>query len=143
MKVYFSILLATTIALSASAHPGKTDRQGGHKCYKDCAEWDLYYAEYHLHDKDGKAVKVARKKPVRARPEAAVVEEKSVIEEKPADSPAATTPAQTFTAAAVVAVENDTPSLLWILLVLFLLLLLVVRRNRRKASDAEQAVISS
>ena len=61
MKVLFAFLLAIFIALPASAHPGKTDRYGGHKCYKECAEWDLYYAEYHLHDKDGRPVKVARR----------------------------------------------------------------------------------
>lgn len=128
MKMYYAVLLAAVIALPASAHPGKTDRDGGHKCYKECAEWDLYYAEYHLHDKDGRPVKVARKRPARSRPAAAPVEE------KPSDRPAEATPSQPVAAAAAAAIEPDTPSLPWILLLLFLLLFFVVRRNRRRAS---------
>jgi hypothetical protein len=137
MNVYYVFLLATVIALPASAHPGKTDRYGGHKCYKECAEWDLYYAEYHLHDKDGKAVKVARKKPFRPMPAAAPIEEKAV---RSADGPAEAIPAQPVTVVAAAAVEPFIPSLPWILLMLFLLLLFVVRRNRKKASDAKQAL---
>lgn len=137
MKVYFALLIAAVIALPAFAHPGKTDRDGGHKCYKECAEWNLYYAEYHLHDKDGKPVKVARKKPVRSKPEAAPVDEKSVIEEQPAGRPEKTTPPQPAAVAVAAAVEPETSSLPWILLVLFLILFLVVRRNRRKTSGAE------
>ncbi len=139
MKMLTVLIVIVLLPLTAVAHPGKTDRYGGHKCYKECAEWDLYYAEYHLHDKDGKPVKVAREKPVRSKPEAAPVEEKAVIVEKSAERPAEATPAQPVAAAA--AVEPDTPSLPWILLMLFLLLFLVVRRNRRKASDAEQTGI--
>lgn len=139
MTVFITFLLAIVIALPASAHPGKTDRQGGHKCYKECAEWDLYYAEYHLHDKDGKAVKAARKRPVKTRTEAEPVEEKSA---RSADGPADAPPSQPVAVAAAVAIAPDTPSLPWILLMLLLILLFVVRRKRRKASDAEQAAIS-
>ena len=128
MKVLFPVLLTIVIAFPAFAHPGKTDRQGGHKCYKECAEWDLYYAEYHLHDKDGKAVKVARKKTVRQKPASTLVEEKTV---RTADSPAETTPSQPVVASAA-AVKADVPFLPWILLLLLLLLLFVVRRNREK-----------
>jgi hypothetical protein len=132
--VFLTLLLAIVIALPASAHPGKTDRQGGHKCYKECAEWDLYYAEYHLHDKDGKTVKVARKKTVRPKSASATGEEKSD------DRPVEATPSPPVAAAATAITEPGTPSLPWILLMLFLLLLFVVRRNRKKASDAKQAV---
>jgi MYXO-CTERM domain-containing protein len=124
--VYFAFLLAIVVALPAYGHPGKTDRQGGHKCYKECAEWDLYYAEYHLHDKDGKPVKVARKKTGRPK--------KQVIEDKSAKIPEAAQPTQPA-AAATMAVEPGSPSLPWILLILFLLLFLVVRRRRKKTSD--------
>ena len=134
MKVFLTLLLAIVIALPASAHPGKTDRQGGHKCYKECAEWDLYYAEYHLHDKDGKTVKVARKKTVRPKSSSATGEEKSD------DRHVEATPSPPVAAAATAITEPDTPLLPWILLVLFLLLILVVRRNRKKASDAKQAL---
>jgi hypothetical protein len=134
MKVLFPFLLAAVFVLPAYAHPGKTDRDGGHKCYKECAEWDLYYAEYHMHDKDGKAVKVARKKTVRRKPAKEPVEGKAVIS---ADSPAEAAPSQPAAAAALV--EPGVPFLPWILLMLFLLLFFVVRRNRKKTSGAKQA----
>jgi hypothetical protein len=40
------------------AHPGKTDRQGGHKCWKNCEEWELFFSEYHLHDKEGNPIRL-------------------------------------------------------------------------------------
>ena len=138
MTVYFAFFLAIVIAFPAYGHPGKTDRDGGHKCYKECAEWNLYYAEYHLHDKDGKAVKVARKKPVRPKPEAAPAAESPVL--LPADRPVDPATAQPVAAAA--AVEPCLPSLPGIVLMLLLLLFLIVRRNRRTGSDAKQADIS-
>ena len=51
------ILLHASIAMS---HPGKTDRHGGHKCWKGCAEWELTYGEYHLHDKDFRPIRISR-----------------------------------------------------------------------------------
>ena len=42
----------------ALAHPGKTDRQGGHRCRRGCGEWALRYGEYHLHDKDFRPIRV-------------------------------------------------------------------------------------
>jgi hypothetical protein len=53
-------LLAVILVLLPSAvlsHPGKTDRRGGHKCWKGCAEWNLEYKEYHLHDEYFRPVK--------------------------------------------------------------------------------------
>jgi len=57
------IYLALVLLLSASAlaHPGKTDRQGGHKCSKNCEEWELAFGEYHLHDKDWKPIRLGSK----------------------------------------------------------------------------------
>jgi hypothetical protein len=49
------------MAFSASAHPGKTDRRGGHKCWKNCGEWELGRGEYHLHDKDWNPVRLDQK----------------------------------------------------------------------------------
>ncbi|MEK6743270.1 MAG: hypothetical protein AABZ15_06660 [Nitrospirota bacterium] len=139
MTVFITFFLAIVIALPAYGHPGKTDRDGGHKCYKECAEWDLYYAEYHLHDKDGRAVKVARKKPVRPKPDAAPAEDKPV---RSTDGPADAPPSQPAAVAAAAAGEPDILSLPWILIMVFLILLLIVKRRRRKASDAKQAAIS-
>lgn len=56
----FSLLILVVAA--ASAHPGKTDYQDGHKCLKNCEDWNLYYSEYHLHDKDRNPIRVKRKR---------------------------------------------------------------------------------
>ena len=130
--MFIALLLVLVIALPASAHPGKTDRYGGHKCHKECAEWDLYYAEYHLHDKDGRPVKVARKKQARSNPAAAAMVDRS------ADRPVETTLSPPVAAVATVITEPDTLSLPWVLLALFLLLFLVVRRNRRKGAGVDR-----
>jgi len=60
----FSLLIL--IASAAFAHPGKTDYQDGHKCIKNCEDWDMNYHEYHLHDKDRNAIRMdGRKKLLR------------------------------------------------------------------------------
>ena len=48
--------LTTSIALlvapiSAYAHPGRTDANGGHTCRTNCEKWGLQYGEYHYHNK--------------------------------------------------------------------------------------------
>lgn len=140
MKMYFAVLVLAVCALPASAHPGKTDGLGGHKCYKECAEWDLYYAEYHLHDKDGKAVKVAKKTTVKTHPDAAIAEEKKAVEGAPAAVPADAIPVRPVAVApSAVAEEYEGPSLPWILLILFLVLLLVIRRRRNKVGSKPAA----
>lgn len=35
---------------SALAHPGRTDANGGHYCWTNCAKWGLSYGEYHYHN---------------------------------------------------------------------------------------------
>lgn len=50
------LLLTTSIALlvapiSAYAHPGRTDANGGHTCRTNCEKWGLQYGEYHYHNK--------------------------------------------------------------------------------------------
>ncbi|MBC2686674.1 YHYH domain-containing protein [Bacillus toyonensis] len=50
------ILLTTSVALliapiSAYAHPGRTDANGGHTCRTNCEKWGLQYGEYHYHNK--------------------------------------------------------------------------------------------
>lgn len=32
------------------AHPGRTDKNGCHKCYTNCAKWGLKDGEYHCHN---------------------------------------------------------------------------------------------
>lgn len=58
--ISFGFLLFS--APDLSAHPGKTDLQDGHKCLKNCEEWELYYSEYHLHDKDRNPIRLDGKK---------------------------------------------------------------------------------
>ena len=132
MKPLFAFLLILSIALPAYAHPGKTDRYGGHKCYKECAEWDLYYAEYHLHDKNGRPVKVVKKKPVRPAATGAVAVQDPVAV-PPAHAPAS--PAAFPASRAAMAPDEPDLILPWILLILFLLLFLAVRRRGRNAED--------
>lgn len=55
------ILAILLFSASVSAHPGKTDRRGGHKCWKKCGEWNLEYGEYHLHDKNWKPIRTDAK----------------------------------------------------------------------------------
>ncbi|PEP92524.1 hypothetical protein COE95_10555 [Bacillus toyonensis] len=50
------LLLTTSVALliapiSAYAHPGRTDANGGHTCRTNCEKWGLQYGEYHYHNK--------------------------------------------------------------------------------------------
>ncbi len=57
--VIFPIIFLFSVC--AYAHPGKTDYRGGHKCRKNCSEWELRYGEYHLHDKDWKPIRLDEK----------------------------------------------------------------------------------
>jgi len=61
MRIFLSLIAVLLLAFSASGHPGKTDYRGGHKCWKNCGEWELRRAEYHLHDKDWKPIRLDSK----------------------------------------------------------------------------------
>lgn len=56
MRVVSIVALLLCLKGFALAHPGKTDRMGGHRCWKGCDMWELAHGEYHLHDKDFKPV---------------------------------------------------------------------------------------
>lgn len=60
MKKLLIFILLVIFSSIAHSHPGKTDKSGGHKCWKDCYEWDLDYGEYHLHDKDFRPIRLGR-----------------------------------------------------------------------------------
>ena len=60
-KSLFIVMFVLLFPLCAYAHPGKTDYRGGHKCWKNCSEWELKYGEYHLHDKDWKPIRLDEK----------------------------------------------------------------------------------
>jgi hypothetical protein len=117
------------------SHPGKTDKYGGHECLKRCEDWNLYYKEYHLHDKDGNPIRIARKTKKRQTQALVSVPTETVT---PVQSEPPVT-AQTVTVYRYVTnvyEENVFASnpFLWLLLVL-LLLLLIFRLNRRRSAD--------
>ena len=73
MRNIVSLIVILLFSVCAYAHPGKTDYRGGHKCWKNCSEWELRYGEYHLHDKDWKPIRLDKNgnpiKPIHLMPE--------------------------------------------------------------------------
>ncbi|ASS76288.1 hypothetical protein CIG75_15940 [Tumebacillus algifaecis] len=56
MKKALALTLALSVILlpvTTSAHPGRTDKKGGHTCYTNCEKWGLKYGEYHFHNSGG------------------------------------------------------------------------------------------
>lgn len=51
-SIFVLIMAIMLIAASApaSAHPGRTDANGGHTCWTNCEKWGLEYGEYHYHN---------------------------------------------------------------------------------------------
>ena len=132
MRMFLLLLIIIALPGPAAAHPGKTDRHGGHQCLKDYAEWDLYYREYHTHDKDGKPVKVERKRHVPPTvPAAAPVAVEVVAAAKP---PVEVAP-KPVAAASLLPVESAASVLPWLLLALCLFLFLAVRRRGRNVEE--------
>ncbi len=46
--LFFALFTASTSV--ADAHPGRTDKNGGHYCWTNCEKWGLKYGEYHYHN---------------------------------------------------------------------------------------------
>lgn len=135
MPILVVLLTLMLFPLETLAHPGKTNYQGGHRCLKGCAEWDLLYGEYHLHDKNGKAIRVAKKSAKKAREKPAPAEEPV---SEAAAAPVAPVLPRPVAAAAVP--ENNEFCLSSLpaggLLALLLLWLLVRRRRARERGGA-------
>ena len=55
-KVISSILLISLLTTVASAHPGRTDSNGGHRVLTD--GWGYEVGTYHYHDKNGTIIPV-------------------------------------------------------------------------------------
>ena len=129
MRTFLLVLLVLIFPVLAWSHPGKTDSVGGHKCYKDCEKWELVFGEYHLHDKDGKPIRVAKrvmkKQHMAVKPVVEQVQEEKVEAPKPVQA-AITLPVQ----AAQPEQSLSTNPLFLVLLALLLLLLLAKRRER-------------
>lgn len=134
----------------ADAHPGKTDRRGGHKCLKNCGEWELWYGEYHLHDKDWKPIRInAKGNPIPPvtpgfdAPPAQEPQEQAKPEQKPVQSAGEILPEKPerktvneYRHTTVVHEENMLSFnniLLLILAFFFLLALIFIRQKRGKA----------
>jgi len=136
MKTFVLALLIFIFPVLAWSHPGKTDSVGGHKCYKGCEKWGLLFGEYHLHDKDGKPIRVAKKVKKKQR----IVKEPRVapVEEEKVETPQ---PVQAVQAASITlpvrAVQQEeclstSPLMLFLLALLLLLLLLQIKRRARE-----------
>lgn len=133
MKRLIVIAALCIIPVSSYSHPGKTDWRGGHKCVKDCEEWGLFYAEYHLHDKDWKPIRISRKgKETPRDPELRSAATSTSVSETAQVIPKTET-VTVYRYVTNVYEENILASnpLLWALLVL-LLLLLILRMNRKR-----------
>ncbi len=126
------------------AHPGKTDKWGGHKCWKECGSWELEVGEYHLHDKDFNPLRVRSRSVAKENPPAPASGEPEYAEdrkeslEKPADSAEPRKKPGTIVVKRYdyIRVYDEeiipTNSLLLALAAVFLLLLLLVIRIRRR-----------
>jgi hypothetical protein len=135
--VAFIIFLTCIQPAMLSAHPGKTDRYGGHRCMKGCEEWGLFYREYHLHDKDGRPIRIKGNK----QGEESGTQETAEQVSKPAE----TVPRIDIAKAEVVVTnrfitniheENLILSNPFLFILLILLLLLLILRLTRKSKES-------
>lgn len=148
MGIGIRLIIVTVIALfpvRAYAHPGKTDVRGGHKCWKGCGQWELYYGEYHLHDKDFRPIRLDQPPPAELpdvsepipalptgsenlpeqSPEPAVQPLPKPVYRQPGAAPL---PAEEST----LLLDSFTIALLLILLVLVVVLLMIRNKLRRR-----------
>jgi hypothetical protein len=134
MRRSLTIFILCILPSAGYSHPGKTDLYGGHKCFKGCENWGLLYAEYHLHDKDGKPIRVAKKKAPRKLPvtRKAVDEVTLVTQEPMPETVAKPAPTSVSKAAVIPQREGFTLNPLLLILLALLLLLLLVRMRRRR-----------
>lgn len=52
----------------ANAHPGRTDANGGHTCWTNCAKWGLKNGQYHYHNGGGSGSVSKPKPPAKPTP---------------------------------------------------------------------------
>ncbi|MFD1888051.1 copper amine oxidase N-terminal domain-containing protein [Paenibacillus wenxiniae] len=50
VTVFVLAMFVLVVSSVASAHPGRTDSDGGHYCRTNCAKWGLSNGEYHYHN---------------------------------------------------------------------------------------------
>ncbi len=134
-KILFALIVLMLLPALSHSHPGKTNRYGGHKCLKGCGEWGLFYDEYHLHDKEGRPIRIGKNKKGKTSetsgPLSAATD--TVAPEAAVTATTGTAVATTYRYVTNVYEENIFQSnpLLYVLLIL-LLLLIVLRLNRKR-----------
>lgn len=139
MKIkLIAMCIMLVLPAMAFGHPGKTNRYGGHKCIKGCEEWGLFYDEYHLHDKDGKPIRVGKMKKVKPSPAAGVASRET---DTAAQTALVTTTTQTVVVTNYRYITNvyeenllQSNPLIYVLLILFLFLL-ILRMNRHREGN--------
>jgi len=135
MKSAIMIFLICIQPVMSHAHPGKTDRYGGHKCLKGCEAWGLFYQEYHLHDKDGRPIRVKSNAKVKETGTGAMIEPVSKPTETIVQADTPKTAVVTTTRYITNVYEENiflSNPLLVVLLVLLLLLLILQLTQKRK-----------
>lgn len=150
MKTVLFLICVFLMPFSASAHPGKTDYRGGHKCWKNCSEWELRRGEYHLHDKDWNPIRLDRKGHVVEveKPAAVPIPEKKFLLEEPAQNAPGSVPVEQENSGAktpaVIVEKHQTMTvyeesvlplntiMLLLLAFVMLIVLIYVRKKRRE-----------
>ena len=96
MKTVLFLICLFLIPFSSGAHPGKTDYRGGHKCWKNCGEWELWRGEYHLHDKDWNPIRLDREGHVVEvkKPAGVPIPDKKFLLEEPAQKAPGSVPVE-------------------------------------------------
>ncbi len=143
MKTFVIAVILVLLSSPVLSHPGKTDRRGGHKCRKGCAEWGLVYKEYHLHDEYFRPVRPAEAKtaavPAITEAPSSDIAEPDVVEKKMPAEESENNEGREDAPTAQAAYQTNVPvkSDIWVVDPLFLLsaallliLLLVLSRTR-------------
>jgi len=134
-RALFFIIILCILPVPVYSHPGKTDWRGGHQCLKGCEEWGLYYKEYHLHDKDGRPIRVSKSKKTKAPEKAGPLSGNTGTAgpEEVRSDPTKTVVITSYRYISNVYEESlPTSNPLLYILVILLLLLLVLRMNRKR-----------
>ena len=134
-RVLFLIIILSMLPVPVYSHPGKTDGYGGHRCLRVCEEWGLFYKEYHLHDREGRPIRVGRSRKVRTPEQTGPMSRETGTA---GQEEVKTDPTKTAIIANDSVVTNAyeesllTSNPLLYILVMLLLLLLVIRMNRKR-----------
>lgn len=59
--ILFFVIFSLLFTQVAYAHPGRTDKNGGHTCRTNCEKWGYDYGQYHYHVANVKTAKTKAK----------------------------------------------------------------------------------